>query len=86
MTRKKKAAKFDFESAMEELEALVERMESGDASLEDSLKDFERGIELTRQCQQALQEAEQKVQILLDKTTGAEATDFAPDSDEAGPT
>lgn len=52
---------------MEELEKLVEQMEQGDISLEESLKAFERGIKLTRTCQQALQEAEQKVQILLEK-------------------
>ncbi len=52
---------------MEELEKLVEQMERGDISLEESLKSFERGIRLTRACQQALQEAEQKVQILLEK-------------------
>jgi len=52
---------------MDELEKLVEQMEQGDISLEESLKAFERGIKLTRTCQQALQEAEQKVQILLEK-------------------
>ncbi len=52
---------------MEELEKLVEQMERGDISLEESLKSFERGIKLTRTCQQALQDAEQKVQILLEK-------------------
>ncbi len=52
---------------MEELEKLVEQMEQGDISLEESLKSFERGIKLTRTCQQALLEAEQKVQILLEK-------------------
>lgn len=56
-----------FEDAMEELEKLVEQMEQGDISLEESLKAFERGIRLTRTCQQALQDAEQKVQILLEK-------------------
>lgn len=66
MARKKTEA-FDFEAALDELEALVERMEQGESGLEDSLKDFERGIELTRACQSALQEAEQKVQILLKK-------------------
>jgi exodeoxyribonuclease VII small subunit len=63
----KKTPTFDFETALSELEALVERMEHGDATLEASLKDFERGIELTRACQNALQEAEQKVQILVEK-------------------
>ncbi len=52
---------------MEELEQLVEQMEKGDISLEESLQSFERGIKLTRTCQKALQEAEQKVQILLEK-------------------
>lgn len=64
---RKKTETFDFETALDELEALVERMEQGESGLEDSLKDFERGIELTRACQGALQEAEQKVQILLQK-------------------
>lgn len=56
-----------FEASLAELEQLVEQMEQGDLSLEDSLKSFERGVALTRTCQQALQEAEQKVQILLEK-------------------
>mgnify|MGYP006283534617 CR=1 FL=1 len=58
---------FDFEKALEELEGLVERMEQGDLTLEQSLKDFERGIELTRSCQKALQEAEEKVRILKEQ-------------------
>jgi len=65
MSRRKGASQF--EEAMEELEKLVEQMERGDISLEESLKSFERGIKLTRTCQQALQDAEQKVQILLEK-------------------
>ena len=65
MTRKKSTSAF--EESMEELEKLVELMEQGDISLEESLKAFERGIKLTRTCQQALQEAEQKVHILLEK-------------------
>lgn len=73
---KKKTETFNFETALDELEALVKRMEQGEATLEDSLKDFERGIELTRHCQTALTEAEQKVEILLqqnDKPTAFEA-------------
>lgn len=58
---------FDFEKSLEELEKLVERMEQGDLPLEQSLKDFERGIELTRSCQRALQEAEEKVRVLMEK-------------------
>jgi len=60
-----KAKKINFEQSLEELEALVEQMEEGELSLEDSLKAFEQGIKLTRSCQQALKEAEQKVQLLL---------------------
>ncbi len=56
-----------FEDSLEELEQLVEQMEQGDLSLEESLKSFERGVKLTSTCQKALQEAEQKVQILLEK-------------------
>lgn len=65
MPRKKSTALF--EEAMAELEQLVEQMEKGDISLEESLQAFERGIKLTRTCQKALQDAEQKVQILLEK-------------------
>jgi len=63
----KKQNKIDFEGALKELEALVEKMEDGNISLEESLKYFERGIALTRTCQKALEEAEQKVQLLLEK-------------------
>jgi len=61
----------EFEQALAELEALVERLEHGDLPLEESLKTFERGVALTRQCQTALQAAHQKVEILLKR--GAEA-------------
>lgn len=66
----------DFEAAIKELESLVERMEQGDQSLEQSLKDFERGVELTRTCQQALKQAEQKVQQLQEQTGQAELAPF----------
>lgn len=55
----------NFEQALGELETLVTAMESGEMSLEESLKAFEQGVKLTRDCQQALTEAEQKVQLLL---------------------
>lgn len=54
-----------FEQALDQLEELVEEMESGDLSLEASLKAFEQGIKLTRDCQLALATAEQKVQMLI---------------------
>jgi exodeoxyribonuclease VII small subunit len=50
---------------LESLEALVESLESGDLSLEDSLKSFETGIKVARECQQALKTAEQKVELLM---------------------
>jgi exodeoxyribonuclease VII small subunit len=53
-----------FEDALSELESLVDTLEKGELSLEDSLKTFERGVELTRTCQEALKDAEQKVRIL----------------------
>ena len=55
----------DFEAALAELEALVQRMETGSLSLEDSLAAFERGVQLTRQCQTALQQAELRVRALM---------------------
>ncbi|GMQ87958.1 MAG: exodeoxyribonuclease VII small subunit [Gammaproteobacteria bacterium] len=64
---KRSPKKPDFETALAELEALVEKMEQGDLSLDESLQQFERGIQLTRCCQQALKDAEQKVQVLLKK-------------------
>lgn len=73
----------NFEEALKELEALVERMEKGEVSLEDSLKDFERGIALTRACQQALQEAEQKVHILMEKDGQASIEPFSGEQDTA---
>ncbi|MEX2470130.1 MAG: exodeoxyribonuclease VII small subunit [Pseudohongiellaceae bacterium] len=66
MTRKK-AGNFNFEQALEELEQLVTAMEDGELTLEQSLQAFEKGIKLTRECQSALQEAEQKVQVLLNE-------------------
>jgi exodeoxyribonuclease VII small subunit len=71
----RKTADFSFEKALAELEGLVEKMEQGDLGLEDSLKHLERGIALTRACQKALVEAEQKVQKL---TSGREGSDLAP--------
>ncbi|HZF31665.1 MAG TPA: exodeoxyribonuclease VII small subunit [Gammaproteobacteria bacterium] len=73
------------EKSLEELEALVARLEGGDLPLEQALKEFERGVRLTRQCQAALQEAEQKVEILLKKTEAAESQPFEPGSAGSDP-
>jgi exodeoxyribonuclease VII small subunit len=62
-------ANVDFETALSELEALVERMEAGELSLEESLNAFERGVKLTRHCQSALTNAELKVKVLTEQNT-----------------
>jgi len=71
---------FPFEESLARLEALVERMEEGDLSLEESLKTFEDGIKLTRECQQALKLAEQKVKLLIEKNGAVEERPFEPDA------
>lgn len=78
MSRKKNAA--SFEDSLGELEQLVERMETGELSLEESLGAFERGIALMRSCQEALQAAEQKVEILTAKTPDAATEPFEDDA------
>ncbi|MEM8844325.1 MAG: exodeoxyribonuclease VII small subunit [Pseudomonadota bacterium] len=64
MPGKKVAPKVDFEKSLNKLETIVEKLESGDQTLENSLKLFEEGIQLTRGCQQALQQAEEKITLL----------------------
>jgi exodeoxyribonuclease VII small subunit len=77
-------AQLDFETAMRDLEELVERLEQGDLPLEESLAAFERGVMLTRACQTALKEAEQKVEILLKKAGESTVEEFTPDDPKAG--
>lgn len=59
--------KFDFNNGLKELEKIVQAMEGKDLSLEKSLNYFSRGVELTKKCQKALNEAEQKISILSEK-------------------
>ena len=73
--------KFDLEKSLADLENLVEELESGDLPLEKALKKFEEGIKLTRGCQAALKEAEQKVEILLSSAGGEELEDFVIDEE-----
>ncbi len=83
MTRAKKGV--NFEKALSELEGLVVQMEDGDMSLEDSLKAFEKGIKLTRDCQKSLSEAEQKVQLLIEENDSYQTVEIDPlldDEDE----
>ena len=73
-----------FEDALEELESIVERMEDGEPSLEESLKLFERGMGLTRRCQKALDDAEQRIRTFAESESppanGETAEDPAPDA------
>jgi exodeoxyribonuclease VII small subunit len=76
----KKNTLVNFEESLMELEKLVEQMEKGELSLEESLQFFERGVELARACQSALQQAEQRVEKLLEKNGQANIiTVDAPD-------
>jgi exodeoxyribonuclease VII small subunit len=72
----KKAKSVDFEQALGELETVVERLEHGELPLDEALKQFERGIELARGCQDALKQAEQRVEILLQKNPDADPEPF----------
>ncbi len=64
MPAKKMAKKIDFEKSLAKLEQVVEKLEAGDQSLEEALKLFEEGIQLTRGCQHALKQAEERINIL----------------------
>lgn len=78
--KKTKPQTGDFEKTLGELEKIVERMERGDQSLEVSLKDFERGMELSRSCQKALEEAELRVEKLVKKHGGYDTEPFEEDA------
>ena len=77
--RKPPAKPVDLEKSLAELETIVEQLESGELPLETSLKEFERGVRLSRECQGALKDAEQRVQVLM----GDELKNFATDDPEA---
>lgn len=79
MAAKKQSA--TFEQALEELEQLVERLEAGDLPLDEALADFERGVKLTRECQQKLASAEQKVKVLMEENGSIRELPF--DADDA---
>lgn len=65
--KKKPAPTSDFESSLNQLNQLIEKMEAGQLSLENSLQCFEEGVALIKQCQKTLSDAEQKIQILTEK-------------------
>lgn len=70
-----------FEQSLDELEQLVAKMESGELNLDESLRSFERGIALYRNCQAALEQAEARVKLLLDPEHPESVRPFAPPED-----
>ncbi|MGJ8686767.1 MAG: exodeoxyribonuclease VII small subunit [Spongiibacteraceae bacterium] len=76
-----KAKTIKFETALNELEGLVHSMESGELSLEESLKNFEKGMQLSRDCQQALLQAEQKIEVLMEKDGELSVAPLATDDE-----
>ena len=76
MARKAVEPTLDFETTLTRLEAIVTRLENGDLPLEEALKDFENGVQLAKLGQERLQQAEQRIQILLQKNATAELTDY----------
>ena len=70
----------DFEASLSQLESLVEKLENSEFTLEQSLQAFEQGVKLTRQCQQALSAAEQKVQVLIEENGQSQAVPFQDDA------
>lgn len=75
--------KLNYEASVTELESLVNRLEQGDISLEESLKLYESGVLLTRDCQDALQAAEQKVQMLIQQSGQSSLVDFDSNTSES---
>jgi exodeoxyribonuclease VII small subunit len=72
-------AAIDFEQSLSQLESLVEKLENSEFTLEQSLQAFEQGVKLTRQCQQALSQAEQKVQLLIEENGQSTPVPFEGD-------
>lgn len=71
-----------FEASLNELERIVEQLEEGDLSLEDSLKLFEQGIRLSRDCQKRLDEAERKIDVLLKNSDGGYKIESLSETEE----
>ena len=70
MARRSTTKSIDFEKSLKQLETLVNKLEKGDLTLEESLKHFEEGVKLTRDCQKALKSAEQKISVLNKEEDG----------------
>ncbi|MCJ8320819.1 MAG: exodeoxyribonuclease VII small subunit [Colwellia sp.] len=74
---KKKLENLSFEESLNELDSIVQNLEQGELSLEESMALFERGLNLSQVSQTKLQDAEQKIKILLDKNGQSQLSDFA---------
>lgn len=81
MARKTASKAIDFEKSLKQLETLVNKLEKGDLSLENSLKNFEDGVKLTRECRQALETAEQKISVLSKEEDNWTEKDLDNDKD-----
>lgn len=79
---RKKIENMNFEEALVELESIVESLEKGDLNLEDSMTMFERGLSLSQVSQVKLKDAEQKVQILMQRHQESSLENFQPDETE----
>ena len=82
MAAKRHAGASGLEKSLEELESLVNRLENEELPLAEALKEFKRGVKLTRECQTTLKEAEQTVEILLKKTADGVPEPFEPSDDD----
>ncbi|PVX33434.1 exodeoxyribonuclease VII small subunit [Pasteurella langaaensis DSM 22999] len=76
----RKPVELDFETTLAQLEAIVSQLENGDLPLEEALKEFENGVKLAKLGQERLQQAEQRIQILLQKSDDAPLADYQPDA------
>lgn len=82
MAKKPDSVPLDFEAALGELERIVAKMESGEQTLEEALASFQRGVELTRACQQGLKAAEQRVEKLVREGGELKVEPLVDNSDE----
>ena len=81
MSSSKKTSSSEFEKSLFELEKIVDRMEKGDQTLDETMKDFERGMVLSEQCQKSLDAAQQKVEKLVKKHGGYELQSIEEEDD-----
>ncbi|OCG09111.1 exodeoxyribonuclease VII small subunit [Gilliamella sp. wkB178] len=79
---KKQEKELSFEETLKQLETIVAQLEGGDLPLDEALNEFEKGVKLARAGQQQLQQAEQRIQILLTENSDAELSDFLTDNNE----